>query len=378
MTESTFQLGSIRGIRIGIHVTWLFVFGLVTWSLAEGHGLFQTMFPEWSVTDRWGLAVLGSILLFGSVLVHELAHAVVAQKRGMRVQSITLFIFGGVANIKDEARSPMDEFLVAIVGPIASFALALFFFVLSGVGESLDPLFGLAWYLSRANLILALFNLIPGFPLDGGRVLRAILWASTNDARKSIVTAGRVGQIAAYFFIVLGIFQVIGGDLVGGLWIIFIGWFLNNAAEGSVRQYVARSNLRGFQVNTIMRHPPIVAEPGISVSSLVNDFFLFRNLRCVPIVLGNRFLGLVSPSEIKKLPREEWATRYVSEVMRRPDQIRSVSPNEDLGNAIQVMAEQDLNQLPVIVNDQLVGLLSRSDIIRFLQLRSELGTPPSR
>ena len=142
MTESTFQLASIRGIRIGIHVTWLFVFGLVTWSLAEGHGLFQTMFPEWSVTDRWGVAVVGSILLFGSVLVHELAHAVVAQKRGMRVQSITLFIFGGVANIKDEARSPMDEFLVAIVGPIASFALALFFFLLSGVGESLGPLFG--------------------------------------------------------------------------------------------------------------------------------------------------------------------------------------------------------------------------------------------
>lgn len=378
MTESTFRLGSIRGIHIGIHITWLFVFGLVTWSLAEGHGLFQTMFPEWSTIDRWAVAVIGSILLFASVLVHELAHAVVAQNRGMRVNSITLFIFGGVASIKDEARRPIDEFLVAIVGPLASFALALFFFLLSGLGESSGALFGLAWYLSRANLILALFNLIPGFPLDGGRVLRAILWASTNDARKSVVAAGRVGQIASYLFIVLGIFQVIGSDLVGGLWLIFIGWFLNNAAEASVRQYVTRSNLRGFQVNSIMRPSPIVAEPGISVSSLVNDFFLIQNLRCVPIVLGDRFLGLVSLSEIRKLPREQWPTRYVSEVMRRPDQIRSVGPDEDLGHAIQVMAEQDLNQLPVTVNDQLVGLLSRSDIIRFLQLRSELGISRSR
>ena len=378
MTESTFRLGSVRGIRIGIHITWLFVFGLVTWSLAEGDGLFRTMFPEWSPTDRWSIAVIGSILLFGSVLVHELAHAVVAQSRGMRVNSITLFIFGGVASIKDEARRPIDEFLVAIVGPIASFAIALFFFLLSGLGESSGALFGLAWYLSRANLILALFNLIPGFPLDGGRVLRAILWASTNDARKSVVSAGRVGQIASYLFIVLGIFQVIGADLVGGLWLIFIGWFLNNAAESSVRQYVTRSNLRGFQVNSVMRPSPVVAEPGISVSSLVNDFFLFQNLRCVPIVLGDRFLGLVSLSEIRRLPREQWPSRYVSEVMRRPDEIRSVGPDEDLGNAIQVMAEQDLNQLPVTVNDRLVGLLSRSDIIRFLQLRSELGKPPAR
>ncbi len=373
MTESTFRLGSIRGISIGIHFTWLFVFGLLAWSLAEG--IFKGSLPQWSATNRWGVAVLGSLLLFASVLIHEFSHAIVAQLRGMKVDSITLFIFGGVANIKGEAERPADEFLVAIVGPVTSLVLAGLFWVLSIVGQASVPVFALTGYLATANLLLALFNLIPGFPLDGGRVLRAVLWAITNDARRSLEIAGLVGRVAAYLFIFVGLFQAISGNVIGGLWLIFIGWFLNNAAEGSVRHYLLRTSLRGFRVASIMKQNLIVAGPGISISVLVNDYILGQNVRAVPIVLGDRFLGIVTLTDIKNLPQEEWSSHYVGEVIRRHEELRCVRPEDDLGTAVQIMAEQDLNQLPVIVDGRLVGLLSRSDVIRFLQMRRELGIP---
>lgn len=370
--DSTIRLGRIRGIEIGINYTWLVVFALVTASLALA--FFPQIVPGLGILEYWLLGAAASVLLFGSVLVHELSHSIVAQQLGIQVKSITLFIFGGVSNIQGEPKRPRDEALMAAAGPGASIGIGLVLFGLWFLlGDGNAPLASLLGYLWLINFLLAAFNLIPGFPLDGGRVFRSIVWAATDNFERATRIAARVGQVVAYLFIFGGLFIIFTGDIIGGIWLAFIGWFLNNAAEQSYRQVAVETRLRGVKVSQMMNPHPVVASPDISVQDLVDDYLLRRNVRAVPVLKDGNLVGVVTLSDVRHVPRELWSSTPVVQVMTPEQQLKTVQPRDDLEKVLRQLSEQDLNQLPVVEGHHLVGLLSRSQVIRFMQLRDDLG-----
>lgn len=370
--ENSVKLGKIAGIEIGIHYTWLIVFALITWSLAVG--FFPQNFPGFGVTAYWILGAISAILLFVSVLIHELSHSLVAISRGMPVASITLFIFGGVSNIQEEAHSPADEFWMSFVGPLSSLILGAVCFAVLGFAPVMPrQVEAVLAYLAIVNILLGIFNLIPGFPLDGGRVLRAILWWATGNLRKSTRIAASTGQVVAYIFIFGGLFLAFTGEFLSGIWIIFIGWFLNNAAESSYRQTAMEEGLRGVKVSQLMINEPCTVTPDTSLEEVVHEYMLKRNIRALPIVENGELRGIVTLSDIKAIPASRWPEVPAGEVMSQSQKLVTLSPQDDMGKAVQAMAVDDLNQLPVVQEGKLVGLLSRSNVIRFLQVREELG-----
>lgn len=373
----SFRLGSIAGIAIGIHYTWLLAFVLISWSLAAG--FFPQLFPGFDRATYWTIGVASALLLFTSVLVHELSHSFMALARGLRVESITLFIFGGVSNIATEAEEPRDEFLVAIVGPLTSFALAAGFYGLYLLLEPAPPLTGTASplgavlaYLALINLLLGAFNMLPGFPLDGGRVLRSLIWGVTRSLRRATQIASYVGQGFGFLLMFVGVAQIFAGNFLGGLWIGFIGWFLNNAAETSRQQQAVQEGLRGIRVTELMDSQPPITEPDLSVRDFVFEHVLRHGRRALIVVDRGGLAGIVSIVDVKELPQDGWERTPVERIMTRAP-LKTVTPDSDLSQALRVMVEGNLNQTPVVADGRVVGMLSRSDVLRFLQLREELG-----
>lgn len=369
--KSSFRLGRIAGIEIGIHYTWLLAFILITWSLAQG--IFPQYYPGWDLATYWVTGILAALFLFLSVLVHELAHSLVAIARGLSVQGITLFIFGGVSNIKGEPERPSVEFVMAIVGPLASLVLAgIFWGLRQAVGQQVSPLAAILWYLALVNALLAGFNLIPGFPLDGGRVLRSIIWGATGSLTKATNIAATVGRVFGWALIAFGVFQLITGNFLGGIWIAFIGWFLSSAANASRREVRARERLSGVRVKEVMNPSLECISPQISVGDVVRDIFLQRGRRAVPVCQDDKLVGIVTLTDIKELPQSKWEYTSVGEIMTRSP-LHTVDTDDGLNSALKLLAEHSLNQVPVLSEGRLVGLLSRADVIRYLQLSQELG-----
>jgi Zn-dependent protease/CBS domain-containing protein len=369
--ESSFKIARIRGIDIGIHYTWLLALGLVSWSL--GAGFFPQNYPGWDRTLYWVVGVAAALMLFVSVLAHELTHSFVAQARGLKVRGITLFIFGGVSNIESESEDAQDEFLVAVVGPISSLVIAgLFWLLLQVVPDPRGPLGASLYYLALVNFMLAVFNILPGFPLDGGRVLRAILWGFMGSMNRATRIASMVGQGLALVFMAFGFVQILNGDFFGGLWIGFIGWFLNNAADATRRQTAIQEGFRGVQVARLMNADPPTVSPGIGVRELVDEYILRRGLRAMPVAVDGRIVGLVTLTDVKHLPQDQWDNNSVGAIMTRPP-LKTIGPREEAGRALRMLIEQDVNQLLVVENGAVIGMLSRGDVMRFLQLREELG-----
>jgi Zn-dependent protease/CBS domain-containing protein len=370
--ESSFTIGRIRGIPIGVHYTWLIALLMITWSLAVGY--FPNSYPGWGVLVYWLVAAASSILLFVSVLLHELCHSVVAQARGLAVNSITLFIFGGVSNIAHESDDPQDEFLISVVGPVSSLVLAgIFWLAFQVIPNDVSPLGALLWYLALVNFMLAIFNILPGFPLDGGRVLRAILWGTTGSMVRGTNIASTVGQIVAFCFIGYGVLSIFQGDFLSGIWIGFIGWFLNSAAESTRRQVQIQEGFKGIKVSRVMVPDPPYVSPSLSVRELVNEYILRRGLRALPVAQDGRIVGLVTLTDVKHLPESEWDRDSVGAIMTRPP-LKTIGPNETVTQALELLVGQDINQLIVIDTDgTLLGILSRGDVMRFLQMRGELG-----
>jgi Zn-dependent protease/CBS domain-containing protein len=367
--QSSVRLGRVLGIDIGIHYTWLFAFVLIAWSLAVGY--FPGAVSGVGAATNWALGIIAALLLFASVLLHELSHSLVARSRGLNVDSITLFIFGGVSNLRTEATTAGDEFLVAVVGPISSLVLAGIFWLLGQGLPATSALGALLGYLAFVNLLLGAFNLVPGFPLDGGRVLRSLVWGATGNLRRATVVASYAGQIFGWLLIFWGLARLLSGDLIGGLWTAFIGWFLNGAAESTRQEELQRDVLQGIPVSTLMDSSPVLATSGLSVQDFVFEDVLQRGHRALLVADSGRLLGIVTLGDAKKLPQEEWPSTPVSRIMTVAP-LKTVAPESDLREAIGLMAESGLHQLPVIRNGQVVGLLSRSDIVRYLQLRQEL------
>lgn len=366
--QGSLRLGRIRGIEIAIHPSLLLAFLLIAWTLAGQWA--PELLPNRPAGTYWALAICGALGLFTSVLIHELGHSFTAQARGIKVRNITLFIFGGVANIAAEPETPRDEFWITVFGPLTSLALAIIggavWFVTRGISA---PVAALALILGMINLQLAVFNLIPGFPLDGGRILRSILWGVTGNLLRATRIAATIGQLIGYGFIILGIYRILASqDFVGGLWTAFIGWFLQNAAEGTYRQALADQTFRGVRVSDVMTPNPVTVEPGLTIAELVDEYIMGRHLRGVPVVLGDRLLGIITITDIKHLPRENWRQVFVSEAMTRADTLQTIRPTDDLAAGMRLLGAGQFHQLPVVdAAGRLIGLLSRSDIIFYFQ-----------
>ncbi len=368
--KGAIRLGSIRGIEIGVHYNWLLIFFLVAWSLAMGY--FPQSYLGWTQLAYWITGVIASILLFVSVLLHELAHSFVAQARGLPVRSITLFIFGGVSNIVREAENPRTEFAMAVVGPLSSLVIAgVFYGLFLVVPNKLDPLAALLSYLALINAFLAVFNLIPGFPLDGGRVLRSIIWGATGNLVKATNIAATVGRLFGWGLIGVGLFQILRGNFLGGLWIAFIGWFLSNAADSSRQETTVQEYLKGFKVKDVMTPNPQTISPGATVLEVVQGIFSQYHRRAVPVARDGKLVGIVTLTNIRGLPQEKWAITPVEAIMTKAP-LQCVSPEDDLARAMALIAEQDVNQVLVCTDSGLVGIISRADIIRHLQYTQEL------
>jgi Zn-dependent protease/CBS domain-containing protein len=386
------SLGKIFNIDIKIDWSWLFIFLLILWNLAVLFGHFH---PDWGAGLRWGLAFVASLLFFLSVLAHELAHSVVANAQGVTVKNITLFLFGGVSNLQRQPPSPWAEFLITIVGPLTSFVIGFVLLVLSGVAAvvvaepgisqpldlmaRLGPVTIVLFWLGWINLLLAIFNLIPGFPLDGGRVLRSVLWAISGNLRQATRWAAWVGQAIAWMFIVAGAAMIFGiqlpffgQGLVGGIWLAFIGWFLNAAAIQSYQQVAIQDVLQDVPVRELMRPDPPTVAATCLVSELVHDHVMQSDDHAFPVVGDGRLKGLVTLEDIRTIPRDHWDTTPVEEIMTPVGDLTVVGIDDDAADALTQLIQQDVRQLPVLSGDSLVGLVRRRDIMRWLKLQSDI------
>jgi len=369
--KASFRLGRIAGIEIGIHYTWLLAFALISWSLAQG--LFPQVYPGWSTGTYWITGILAALLLFASVLLHELAHSLVARARGLPVGSITLFIFGGVSNLEGEAEKPSVEFSMAIVGPLTSLVLAIIFWgLLQLIEPPASPATALLSYLWQINALLAAFNLLPGFPLDGGRVLRAIIWGTTGNLTRATNIAAMVGRFFGWTLIALGLFLVVQGEFLGGLWMAFIGWFLSSAADASRRDVTLRERLSGVPVRALMDTNMATVGPQTSVEEVVHEIFLRGRRRAVLVSQDDRLVGIITLTDLKELPQHKWNQTTVEEIMTRQP-LYWVPSEADLSSAMRLIAQHDVNQVLVLNQGRLIGLLNRADIIRHLQLSQALG-----
>ena len=372
--QGSIRLFRLFGIEIGAHWSWFLIFLFLSWSLAAN--LFAESFPDWTAQQRWIAGILTSLLFFGSVLLHELSHSLVARHLGLPVSSINLFIFGGVSNLEREPESARDEFMVAIVGPGTSFVLAGVFAIIWLIFRPINNAIELiAGYLAFINGILGVFNLIPGFPLDGGRVLRSIVWALNRNLLRATRIASQAGVFVAYGLMAVGVLMIFTVALISGVWFIFIGWFLLNAAQSSYRQMVLENVLKGVTVESLIDPVFTPISPELTLRDLADKYILAQGQRYFPVMTGgDSLLGLVTLTDMKKADPDAWASTTVYRVMTPAERLLVVSPNHDTLAALQLMAQHDIHQLPVVTRDgSLRGFITRNAILRLIQIRAEIG-----
>jgi Zn-dependent protease/CBS domain-containing protein len=368
--QANIKLGRILGIPVGLHASWFLIFGLITWSLAMGY--FPAEYPALPGATYWLLGALTSVLFFGSVLLHELGHSVVALRNGIPVRGITLFIFGGVAQIGQEPTTPGAEFRIAIAGPLTSAGLAVLFGATWLLDQAVPLLAAPSIWLMRINLLLAVFNLIPGFPLDGGRVLRAVIWQITGSLQRATQIASFSGQVVAAGFIGVGVFIILGGNLFNGLWLIFIGWFLQNAAAATYAQAGLKEQLRGVKVGQLMARDYPHVSGRASLQELVDEQILRSGRRCFLVTDDGHLAGVLGLRDVTAVPKGAWGSTTVAQVMVPWEQLSRVDPDTELMDALQLMDDRQVAQLPVVVGDRVLGMISREHLLHYIRIRSEL------
>jgi Zn-dependent protease len=371
MNRQGISLGRVLGIPIVLDYSWFLIFALVAWTLASGY--FPSEFTNWPTAEYWLVGIATAIIFFLSVLLHELGHSIVAKHYGIPVSSIKLFIFGGVSQIGTEPPSARVEFLMAIVGPLVSFALAGVFAGLGVIFASVAPLMALAKYLAYINGALGLFNLIPGFPLDGGRVFRALVWGITNNLQRATAIAANLGRFIGFLFILFGVYQVFTGNFINGLWIGFIGWFLESAAMSQVQQQKVHNLLAGRRVSQAMSTNYTSILPDVPLQTLVDRHILGSGQRSFVVKEGDKVAGLLTLHDIKELPRAEWPATTAAQAMIPVAQVKRIRPDEELWAAIEEMQRDGVNQLPVMTDGHIQGMLRREDLISYLRNVQDLG-----
>lgn len=384
-TRPGFHIATIAGIPIYVHPTWLVIFGLITWTLVSQ---YSAQHPEWSTQKHWVVGILTSLLFFGSVLFHEMAHSVVAQHYKIKVVSITLFIFGGVARIEREPSKAIQEFNIAVAGPLASFFLYGVFYALARVFPYSIALGALATWLAYINIRLALFNLLPGFPLDGGRIFRAVAWGVTGSFSKATRIAGASGKLVAYVIILTGAWLALIGnitigslisirsDFVTGLWTAFIGWFILSAAQESVAQVEVRETLSGLRAHDVMSQEVPTFPGGNTLEDYAAE--VLRTGRRFHLVLNDdRLTGMMNVQALNAVPREDWSNTSVQGVMVPRENILWARPDESLLGLLERLLANDVNQMPIVGNSddgnmQIIGMVTRDSILRVIQTRTEM------
>lgn len=386
--RSGFRIAKIFGINIRIDWSWILIFALISWNLRLAFGQAH---PTWTPAFQWGIAIVAALLFFASVLAHELAHSLMALQQKLPVRNITLFLFGGVSNIERNPPSPQAEFLITIVGPITSIGLGILFTWLGAwrmgantltfnnptqiIGQ-LDPVTTLLLWLGPINILLGVFNLIPGFPLDGGRVLRSILWAATDNLKRATRWASGVGQFVAWLFIVMGVAMALGVQIpffgtgfINGLWLAFIGWFLNSASIQSYQQVLVQDLLEGVPVGRLMRQQPPTVPADSSISDLVHNYVMRSDDHAFPVEDQGHFVGLITLEDMRKVEKADWDATLVRDVMTPAQQLMTARVEEDADEAFRKLSQRDVRQLPVLQDGELTGMLRRRDIMRWLQLQ---------
>jgi Zn-dependent protease/predicted transcriptional regulator len=375
---SGFRIAKVSGIPIYLHPSWFVIFALITFSLATQ---FTQQHPGWSHLQHWSLGTLTSLLFFGSVVFHELSHSVVAIRYRISVVSITLFVFGGLARMERDPDSAKQEFNIAIAGPLSSYFLWGVFWLLLRLFPQREMLGALAFWLAWVNFGLATFNLLPGFPLDGGRIFRAIVWGVTRSRERATLFAARSGQLIAYAMIVFGSWRALTGNFIGGLWIAFIGWFLLTAAQETVAQEAIRTALAGLRASDVMSYEIPIIGRDVSLEEYGQQI-LRTGRRCHLVVSDEQLLGLMNVHALNSVPREEWPFTSVQAAMIPRDRILWAAPDQPLLPLLGRMLAADVNQVPVMseapgdsLRSRVLGMVTRDSILRVIQTHIEFRMP---
>lgn len=371
MFGRSFQIGRIFGISIEVDFSWFIIFFLVAWSLSKSY--FPYNYPGMYAPQYWVMGSIASFLMFFSVLLHELSHSYVAIKKNIPIEKITLFIFGGVASMSEEPKKPGTEFVIAAAGPLCSYFLMLVFWLISRFLEPGSPPYAVVKYVYFINGLLATFNLIPGFPLDGGRLLRSALWRITGNLKKSTLIASNVGKGFAIFLIVYGVLNVMGGSLLSGIWFVIIGFFLKSAAHHSYEHVVINSFLSDQTVDKIMSTNVISVASNISVTELINNYFLHYHFDSFPVTSEGRTVGIIKMTDVKKVLKDKWPLTLVAEIMQKEVSTLTIAPEDGIEKVLQKMARENKGWFLVVDTDGLnVGILTRTDIMHLLKVKDYL------
>jgi Zn-dependent protease/CBS domain-containing protein len=376
MFGNRIRLFRVAGIQISADLSWFIVLALVTWSLANTFPSEEAGVPGLSPPTYWVMGFVGALLLFASIVLHELGHALTAQRLGVPIRGITLFIFGGVAEMSDEPPTAKAEFMVAIAGPIVSVVLGVAFLGLAGAGGAAGwpaPVVAVSTIVGTINLVLVVFNMIPAFPLDGGRVLRSALWQWKGNLRWATKISSQIGSVLGIALIALGVAIAIGtGELISGMWFALIGLFVRSAARMSYQQLLLRRALEGEPVSRFMHAEPIAVPRAISVADLVRDYVYRHHFKTFPVVEGDRLVGCVSTKDVRQLPREEWDRQTVGALAEQCSPENTVAPDLDAMKALSLMSRTGRSRLLVADGDRLLGIISLKDLLKFFSLKMEL------
>jgi Zn-dependent protease/CBS domain-containing protein len=373
------KLFKLLGFEVRIDASWIVIAILIAWSLSTG--LFPFHYKNLSIQTYWLMGIIGAVGLFISIIVHEFCHSLVARRYGIPMKGITLFIFGGVAEMGNEPSSAKAEFMMAAAGPLSSILIAFVFYGIHTIGRGslAEPVSGVIEYLAYINAILAAFNLVPAFPLDGGRILRSILWGLKKDLRWATRISASIGSGFGVLLIVLGVFHILRGDFIGGMWWFLIGMFVQGAAKASYQQLLTRKALQGEPVQRFMQRNPVTVTPSISLEQLVDDYIYRYHFKMFPVVdEPDTLIGCITTKQVKNVPREEWSKTTVREAATPCSAGNTIAPDADAVRALSIMKHNDLSRLMVAENSHLLGVITLKDLLSFLSLKVELDEPRAR
>lgn len=368
------SLFKLFGFHVKMDFSWFILAVLIIWSLARG--LFPHFYKGFSASTYWIMGIAGAIGLLFSIVFHELWHSLIARRFGLPMKGITLFIFGGVAEMSEQPPSPKAEFFMAVAGPLASIFLGIGLLLISLIGEGMGlsrALMGVIEYLAWINLILAGFNLIPAFPLDGGRVLRSVLWGWKDNINWATNISSKIGSAFGFALIIFGVVEVIAGNFIGGAWIFLIGLFIRSSSQMSYKQMILRNSLSGERVSKYMASDPVKVSPDISLEKLIDDYIYKYHYKMYPVVEQGKIMGCVELKSVKDIPKQERVSKRVRDIMEECSESNTISPDEKADKVISLMQQKRRSRLMVVEGDKLVGVISIKDLMDFLSIKMDLG-----
>jgi len=372
MFKSSIKLFKIFGIEIRLDYSWFIIFALFAYYF--GFFYFPSVLPDISEGFLALITIVTVILFFVSVLIHEMSHSLVAKSKGIPVEKITLFLFGGMAQIEKEPETPYNEFVMAIAGPAASFVLAIIYGIIWFFARNFSPVREPVGYLAIINIVLGVFNMLPGYPLDGGRILRSIIWKSTGSLKRATFIASTGGRIIGFMIIAVGVFYIFMGNFLNGVWLAFIGWFLQSSAQMGYRQLVFESSIKGIKVVDVMNENVVDVTKDTTLHDLVDNYFMRYRFGRFPVVEDeetHKLLGVISIHDVKSVPKEEWSYVQVGDIVNKISESEKVDVSMEISEAIKKMVKNDLGHLVVMSGDKLKGIITKSDVMRFIRIRSE-------